>query len=111
MRRLLGGCIESIAPVPAMNCNVAGMEIDAYWDAERFAVELDVYETHGTRAAFERDEAARAPARAATGAAQDARWRSMIRVKSVPAGSVPKAWPQSPARREAQKASATASSP
>jgi hypothetical protein len=42
-------------PAPAMNCNVAGMELDAYWEAERFAVELDVYETHGTRAAFERD--------------------------------------------------------
>lgn len=42
-------------PVPAMNCNVVGLELDAYWEAERFAVELDVYETHGTRAAFERD--------------------------------------------------------
>ncbi len=42
-------------PVPAMNCNVAGMELDAYWEEESFAVELDVYETHGTRAAFERD--------------------------------------------------------
>jgi len=41
--------------VPAMNYNVAGFELDAYWEAERFAVELDVYETHGTRAAFERD--------------------------------------------------------
>jgi hypothetical protein len=42
-------------PLPAMNYNVAGLELDAYWEAERFAVELDVYETHGTRAAFERD--------------------------------------------------------
>jgi hypothetical protein len=41
--------------VPAMNYNVAGLELDAYWESERFAVELDVYETHGTRAAFERD--------------------------------------------------------
>lgn len=40
---------------PAMNYNVAGFELDAYWEPERFAVELDVYETHGTRAAFERD--------------------------------------------------------
>ena len=30
-----------------MNFNVAGFELDAYWEAERFAVELDVYETHG----------------------------------------------------------------
>ena len=38
-----------------MNFNVAGFELDAYWERERFAVELDVYETHGSRAAFERD--------------------------------------------------------
>jgi hypothetical protein len=42
-------------PVPATNFNAAGFELDAYWEAERFAVELDVYETHGSRAAFERD--------------------------------------------------------
>jgi hypothetical protein len=38
-----------------MNANVIGLELDAYWEAERFSVELDVYETHGTRAAFETD--------------------------------------------------------
>jgi very-short-patch-repair endonuclease len=42
-------------PAPAMNFNVAGFELDAYWPSHRFAVELDVFETHGTRAAFERD--------------------------------------------------------
>ena len=42
-------------PAPAMNFNVAGFELDAYWPSHRFAVELDVYETHGSRAAFERD--------------------------------------------------------
>jgi len=42
-------------PAPAMNLNVAGLELDAYWEAERFAVELDTYETHGSRAAFEVD--------------------------------------------------------
>jgi putative AbiEi antitoxin of type IV toxin-antitoxin system len=42
-------------PAPAMNCNVAGFELDAYWEPERFCVELDVFETHGTRAAFARD--------------------------------------------------------
>jgi very-short-patch-repair endonuclease len=38
-----------------MNVNVIGHELDAYWEEERFAVELDVYETHGTHAAFEDD--------------------------------------------------------
>jgi very-short-patch-repair endonuclease len=30
-------------------------ELDVYWPGQRFAVELDTYETHGTREAFERD--------------------------------------------------------
>jgi very-short-patch-repair endonuclease len=42
-------------PRPATNTYVAGHEIDAYWARERFAVEIDGFETHGTRAAFERD--------------------------------------------------------
>jgi very-short-patch-repair endonuclease len=40
---------------PSMNFNAHGYELDAYWPDLRFAVELDLYETHGTRAAFERD--------------------------------------------------------
>jgi very-short-patch-repair endonuclease len=42
-------------PAPSMNFVVAGFELDAYWERERFVVELDVYETHGTHEAFERD--------------------------------------------------------
>ena len=42
-------------PVPSMNFNVAEFELDAYWPDLRFAVELDLFETHGSRAAFERD--------------------------------------------------------
>jgi very-short-patch-repair endonuclease len=42
-------------PAPSMNFNVAEFELDAYWPELRFAVELDLYETHGSRAAFERD--------------------------------------------------------
>jgi very-short-patch-repair endonuclease len=42
-------------PQPLTGYNVAGYELDAYWPAERFAVELDVYETHGGRASFESD--------------------------------------------------------
>jgi very-short-patch-repair endonuclease len=42
-------------PAPSMNFNVAGYELDAYWPEHRFAVELDLFETHGSRAAFERD--------------------------------------------------------
>ncbi|HWN73235.1 MAG TPA: hypothetical protein VNN15_05460, partial [Solirubrobacterales bacterium] len=39
----------------SMNFYVAQYELDAYWPDLRFAVELDLFETHGTRAAFERD--------------------------------------------------------
>lgn len=42
-------------PRPALNFFVAGHEIDAYWEAERFAVEVDGWGTHRTRAAFESD--------------------------------------------------------
>lgn len=42
-------------PEPAMNYVVAGMELDAYFEAERFVVELDVYGTHGDPGSFERD--------------------------------------------------------
>jgi len=42
-------------PAPSMNFNYAGYELDAFWPELRFVVELDLFETHGTRAAFERD--------------------------------------------------------
>lgn len=40
---------------PRTNYVEQGFELDCYWPEQRFAVELDVFETHGTRAAFERD--------------------------------------------------------
>jgi hypothetical protein len=46
---------EAGLPVPATNYVLGGFELDAYWERERFAVELDVYETHGTHLAFEAD--------------------------------------------------------
>lgn len=42
-------------PRPATNYVEAGCELDAYWPELRFAVELDVFETHGTRLSFEED--------------------------------------------------------
>jgi very-short-patch-repair endonuclease len=54
-RQFLEVVREAGLPEPAMNSFVAGFEIDAYWAAERFGVELDVYETHGSRLSFEED--------------------------------------------------------
>jgi hypothetical protein len=42
-------------PLPAANFNVDGYEIDAWWETERFGVELDVFATHGSRHSFEED--------------------------------------------------------
>lgn len=54
-RRFLDLVKAASLPTPTMNFSVGEYELDAYWQPERFAVELDVYETHGSRAAFERD--------------------------------------------------------
>lgn len=40
---------------PSTAFNVAGYELDVYWPELRFAVELDVYATHGGHESFEED--------------------------------------------------------
>lgn len=42
-------------PRPAINHFVAGHEVDAYWEPERFAVEVDGWEGHRNRVSFESD--------------------------------------------------------
>jgi hypothetical protein len=54
-KRFLELCLEAGLPQPRTNFVAHGFELDCYWPEHRFAVELDVYETHGSRAAFERD--------------------------------------------------------
>jgi len=54
-RLLLDALRGGGAPRPSVNAFVAGFEIDAYWEAERFAVEVDGWEFHRSRRAFERD--------------------------------------------------------
>ena len=54
-RRFLELCLAAGLPQPRTNFVVHGFELDCCWPDFRFAVELDVYETHGSRAAFERD--------------------------------------------------------
>lgn len=54
-RRFLALVRRAELPTPTVNCFVAGHELDMFWGRERFAVELDGYEHHGTRQAFERD--------------------------------------------------------
>lgn len=54
-RRFRDLVIAAGLPTPQTNVVVAGYELDCYWEAEGFAVELDTYGTHGSRLSFERD--------------------------------------------------------
>jgi hypothetical protein len=54
-RRFVAHLIRSGLPRPATGWNEVGHELDVYWPELCFGVELDTYETHGTRDAFERD--------------------------------------------------------
>jgi hypothetical protein len=54
-RRFVDHLVESGLPRPATGWNELGHELDVYWPEYRFGVELDAWETHGTRDAFERD--------------------------------------------------------
>ena len=54
-RRFVGHLIASGLPRPATGWNELGYELDVYWPERRFGIELDAFETHGNRAAFESD--------------------------------------------------------
>lgn len=52
---LVALCDDYAIPRPVMNTVVHGHEVDAYWPDSGLAVELDSWEHHSSRAAFERD--------------------------------------------------------
>lgn len=54
-RRFLALVAEAGLRLPSMNFSVAGCEVDAYWPALRFGVELDTYEYHRGQRSFESD--------------------------------------------------------
>jgi predicted transcriptional regulator of viral defense system len=54
-RRFLGVCREAGLPRPAVNVPVAGIEVDFLWPEARLVVEVDGFEFHRDRTAFERD--------------------------------------------------------
>jgi very-short-patch-repair endonuclease len=51
----LAFCERFRLPRPLVNTRVAGHEVDAFFEAEQLIVELDGYEFHSSREAFERD--------------------------------------------------------
>lgn len=50
-------CDVHAIPRPEVNAILEGEELDFLWRAQRLVVETDGHESHGTRAAFERDRA------------------------------------------------------
>lgn len=48
-------CAAAGLPRPAVNCRVAGLEVDFLWPTQRLIVEADSRRYHATRRAFERD--------------------------------------------------------
>jgi very-short-patch-repair endonuclease len=52
MRRLLGA---ASLPQPVCNARIHGQQPDFLWSAERLVVQVDGYQFHGHRSAFERD--------------------------------------------------------
>lgn len=52
-------------PAPLTNVSILDHEVDAYWPSHRLVVEMDSWEFHGHRAAFERDRARDAKMQAA----------------------------------------------
>jgi very-short-patch-repair endonuclease len=56
-RRFLDLVRAAELPTPLVNTYVEGLEVDAHWPAARLVVELDSYEFHRGRLAFERDRA------------------------------------------------------
>ncbi len=54
-RRFVAAAVAAGLPQPATGWNEIGLELDVYWPEAAFGVELDSWETHGTRGAFERD--------------------------------------------------------
>jgi hypothetical protein len=54
-RRFLELVVEAGLPSPTTGFGEEGYELDVYWPEDRFAVELDTYETHGSHRAFESD--------------------------------------------------------
>lgn len=55
--RFAAFCRKHRLPTPSFNTIVLGFEVDALWPAQRLAAELDSWEFHRHRTAFERDRA------------------------------------------------------
>ena len=104
-------CEEAGIAAPRFNVLVCGFEVDAFWEADAVVVELDSWQFHKTRAAFERDRERGAVLAAAGYRLLPFTWRQLTRhrdevVRKIRSGC-PKAAGRgpSPARAGARRSS------
>lgn len=70
-------CRQAQLPTPKTNAIVAGYEVDAYWPEHSLVVEVDGWEHHRTRQAFERDRRKDAALQAAGRRVVRVTWRRL----------------------------------
>jgi very-short-patch-repair endonuclease/predicted transcriptional regulator of viral defense system len=76
-RRAVGIVRAAGLPAPAVNARLGRYEVDLLWPGQRVVVELDGWEGHGHRLAFERDRARDAALQAAGYVALRFTWRQL----------------------------------
>ncbi len=87
-RRLLGALADAGLERPLTNVRVCDLEVDMVWSDTRVVVEFDGFETHRTRAAFERDRRRDATLQAAGYRVVRATWRRLARDPEVLAADI-----------------------
>lgn len=85
---LRGLCERHNLPLPAQNVSVAGEDVDAYWQESNLVVELDSWEFHKTRRAFERDREKAAALERAGVRVLRFTWRQLTRTEAEVAATV-----------------------
>jgi very-short-patch-repair endonuclease len=81
-------CKRHNLPLPAHNVSVAGEDVDAYWQESNLVVELDSWEFHKTRRAFERDRRKAAKLERANTRVLRFTWNQLTREDAVVAATV-----------------------
>ena len=81
-------CKRHNLPLPVQNVSVAGEDVDAYWRESNLVVELDSWEFHKTRRAFERDRHKAAALERAGICVLRFTWRQLTRDESLVATTV-----------------------
>jgi very-short-patch-repair endonuclease len=98
---LLELCREVGMPQPVMNTWVEGYEVDAQWPGTNVIVELDSWEFHRTREAFERDRAKSLKLEAAGYVVVRLSWRQLTTARAETAASLAALLARSAAGRQA----------